>query len=119
MSGIQFVERIDNLLLNRKESRAEFLRHLNLPRNAITNWNNRGNIPAADIAVSIAKYLGTTVEFLVLGESQEAPELTAEQKRLLASWEELSESDKEEIEMLIDFKNKAAKAKAVPADSVG
>lgn len=119
MSGIQFVERIDNLLLNRKESRAEFLRHLELPRNAITNWNNRGNIPAADIAVSIAKYLGTTTEFLVLGEESENVTLTPEQKKLLAAWEELSQADREEIEMLIDFKNKAAKAKALPADSVG
>lgn len=116
MSGIQFVERIDTALTGRKESRASLLRDLELPRNSITNWNNRGNIPAGDICIKIADYLGVDVRWLVLGEESDHVTLTPEEKKLLAAWEELSAQDKEEIQMLIDFKSKAAKAKSVQAD---
>ena len=114
-----FADRLETRLKERKVTQKELAEFLQIRRPTISDWKKNGAVPPADVALKIAKFLDVDIWWLVFGESQEAPELTAEQKRLLASWEELSESDKEEIEMLIDFKNKAAKAKAVPADSVG
>jgi len=119
LSMTLFIDRLETLLKEKKVTQKELAEFLNIRRPTISDWKKNGAVPSADIALKIAKYLDTTVEFLVYGESEEAPELTPEQKKLLASWAELSDEDKEEIGMLIDFKNKAAKAKDVPADSVG
>jgi len=114
-----FSDRLDTVLKEKKITQKELAEFLQIRRPTISDWKKNGAVPPADVALKIAKFLDVDIWWLVFGESQEAPELTAEQKRLLASWEELSGQDKEEIEMLIDFKNKAAKAKSVPADSVG
>lgn len=114
-----FTDRIDLKLKEKLLKRMAMCDAVGINSTSVAAWKKRGTLPAVDVALKIAKFLDVDIWWLVFGESQEAPELTAEQKRLLASWEELSESDREEIEMLIDFKNKAAKGKALPADSVG
>lgn len=119
MNMSDFTDRIDSKLKEKFLKRIAMCESAGIAPNSIAIWKKRGTLPAVDVALKIAKFLDVDIWWLVFGESQEAPELTAEQKRLLASWEELSGQDKEEIEMLIDFKNKAAKAKALPADSVG
>lgn len=118
-NGFLIVERIDSLLKKKGETRVQIAQAIGIKPQNISAWSVRGTIPAVDVALKIAKFLDVDIWWLVFGESEEAPELTAEQKKLLAAWDELSQADKEEIEMLIDFKNKAAKAKSVPADSVG
>lgn len=118
-NGFLIVERIDSLLKKRKETRVQVAKAIGINPQNISAWSIRGTVPAVDIAVAIARYLGVTAEWLVTGEESETITLSQEEKKLLAEWRELSGQDKEEIEMLIDFKNKAAKAKALPADSVG
>lgn len=62
-----FVDRIDDLLKNQKKNRSNLYNDLNIPKNLIGQWKQRGTIPSADIACKIAKYLNTTVEYLVTG----------------------------------------------------
>ena len=98
-NGIYFVNRIDEILDKQGKRRAELLRDLELPRNAITNWSDRGNIPAGDICIRIADYLGVSVEWLVTG--KEAA-LSSEEKTLLKQWQILPPAQKDTIHTLLD-----------------
>lgn len=63
-----FFKRIENLLNQQKKTQKELSKCIDLASPQIyTNWKSRNSIPSADIAVKIAKYLNTTVEFLVTG----------------------------------------------------
>ncbi|MBQ4014422.1 MAG: helix-turn-helix transcriptional regulator [Treponema sp.] len=62
-----FVDRIDDLLKQNKQTRKDLVKAVGISDNAIAQWKFRGNTPSADTAVDIAKYLGTTVEYLVTG----------------------------------------------------
>ena len=39
----------------------------------LSDWKNKGQTPKADKLVKIARYLGTTVEYLMTGEEPEGP----------------------------------------------
>ena len=114
-----FSDRLDKVLKEKKITQKELAEKIGIRRPTISDWKKNGACPPIDIALRIADFLSIDCRWLVTGEESENVTLTPEQKKLLAAWEELSGQDKEEIEMLIDFKNKAAKAKALPADSVG
>ena len=98
-NGIFFVQRIDAVLEKMGKKRAELLRELELPRNSITNWCDRGNIPAGDICIKIAQYLNVSVEWLVTG--KEAA-LTSEEKTLLKQWKILSPEQKDTLCTLLN-----------------
>ena len=98
-NGIYFVNRIDEILDKHGKRRAELLRDLELPRNSITNWSDRGNIPAGDICIRIADYLGVSVEWLVTG--KEAA-LSSDERTLLKQWQVLSEEQKDTIRTLLE-----------------
>ena len=65
-----FVERIDELLKEKNLSRNDLNSAIGLPKNIIAQWKIRETIPAADVAVKIADYLETSVEYLVTGEEK-------------------------------------------------
>ena len=68
-----FVNRIDELLAKQNKNRNDIYNDLNIAKNLIGQWKQRNTIPAADIALKIAQYLNTTVEYLVNGtESQDS-----------------------------------------------
>ena len=62
-----FTERIDNLLKEKKKTKKELFNHIGISSQSFYDWKNRNTIPAADIAVKIAQYLNTTVEYLITG----------------------------------------------------
>lgn len=64
-----FVDRIDELLRLKKLTRKDLAKSLNIPHNCIAQWKLRGSIPNALTAVKIAKFLNTSVEYLVTGEA--------------------------------------------------
>lgn len=72
MNGVTFVERIKELLKEKGENPAILLKAIGLPKNSITNWEQRGNIPAADIVFKIANYLNVSMEYLVTGEENKS-----------------------------------------------
>ena len=115
-NGFKIVERIDFILKKKGGNRAQIANAIGLKPQNISAWSVRGTIPAGDICFRIADFLGVDCRWLVTGEKLEKEELSDEQKKLLASWEELPENDKAELSMLIDFKLKSSKAKNVQAD---
>lgn len=62
-----FWQRVDFLLENKNLSRKELAAYAKFDVSNIGKGIREGNIPAADTAVRIAKYLNTTVEYLVTG----------------------------------------------------
>jgi len=67
MNGIEFVDRIDNILQKKNISRVKMNEDIGLQKNLIAQWKQRGTIPSADTALKIAQYLNTTVEYLLTG----------------------------------------------------
>lgn len=73
-SGKDFVDRINELFSQRiSRPKADFYESCDIPKNSLSNWSKRNTIPGADIAIRIAKYLNTTVEYLVTGEEEKIP----------------------------------------------
>lgn len=94
-----FVNRIDLKLQEKNLKRAALCEDLGLSSTSITDWARRGTVPAGDICIRIADYLGVSVEWLVTG--KEAA-LSSEERTLLKQWQVLSEEQKDTIRTLLD-----------------
>lgn len=68
MNGVTFVDRLRTLLQSKNISQNQFLKDNGLAKGSMGNWEQRGNIPSADIVLKIAKYLNVSMEFLLTGE---------------------------------------------------
>lgn len=73
-NGFIIVQRIDRILKQRNENRNVMCKALNFKPAVVSAWSTRGSIPHADIAVSIAKYLGVSTEWLITGEDSSLTE---------------------------------------------
>lgn len=94
-----FVKRIDEVLLERNLKRAALCNDLNLSATAITDWARRGTVPAGDICLRIADYLGVSAEWLISGKESE---LTPEERHLLTLWAHLTSEQKDTISTLLE-----------------
>jgi transcriptional regulator with XRE-family HTH domain len=92
-NGALIVERMDSLLAKKGLTRNDLCKALVLGSGLVSNWKTRGTIPAADIAIKIADFLGVSVRFLVTGENDSL--LTNSQKELLELWDSLTENQRE------------------------
>jgi transcriptional regulator with XRE-family HTH domain len=106
------VMRIDNLLAIQKKERKELVSSVGANRGALTNWDKRGTVPAADIALKIADYLGVSVRWLITGEDEQG--LTLEERNLLVKYRSLDQRGRYEVNALLD-----AKLKGVVSDLEG
>ena len=61
-----FNDRIDVLLKLNKKTKVELSQYAGISKQSFHDWKKRGTIPAADIALKIAEFLNTTVEYLVI-----------------------------------------------------
>ncbi len=96
-NGIIIVERIDEKLKSKGENRTHIARALGIKPQTIAAWYARGTVPAADTAIYIARYLNVSVEWLILGEESQAPQLTPWQKELLEACAPFDQRDKEDL----------------------
>lgn len=94
-----FVKRIDEVLLERNLKRAALCNDLNLSATAITDWARRGTVPAGDICLRIADYLGVSAEWLINGKESD---LTPEERHLLTLWAHLTSEQKDTISTLLE-----------------
>lgn len=94
-----FVKRIDEVLLERNLKRAALCNDLSLSATAITDWARRGTVPAGDICLRIADYLGVSAEWLISGKESE---LTPEERHLLTLWAHLTSEQKDTISTLLE-----------------
>ena len=71
---MSFIERLDELIDLRDTTRQAVAKHAGLAKSTISDWARTGALPRADVAIKIAEYLGTTVEYLITGkESDNSP----------------------------------------------
>ena len=89
-----FVKRIDEVLLEKNLKRAALCNDLDLSATAITDWARRGTVPAGDICLRIADYLGVSVEWLISGKESG---LSQTERQLLSMFNSLSKSHQEEL----------------------
>ena len=115
ISTTDMVKRIDSLLEERGLLRADLIKACELSESALRRWLS-GSCPASDSLYKVAKYLNTTMEYLLDGkiELKEQSSLSAykivaeeslesvpkEEKRLLTEFEKLNESDRTFIQNL-------------------
>lgn len=71
MSGQEFVDRI-NQLFPKGARKSDFCHECGIQANSLSLWASRNTIPSADVALKIAKYLNTSVEYLVTGEAPDS-----------------------------------------------
>ena len=63
-----FIEQVDKLLSENGKTKIELARYAGISTQSFYDWKNRNTVPSADVAVKIAQFLGTSVEYLVTGE---------------------------------------------------
>lgn len=66
----------------------------------LSDWKNKGSTPRADKLIAVARYLGTTVEYLVTGETSEplpSVMLSEEEEGLLAAYRSLNDTGKNKV----------------------
>ena len=62
----------------------------------LSDWKNKGNMPKADKLVKIARYLGTSVEYLVTGEDPvPGVKLSSDEDNLLSAYRSLNSLGRE------------------------
>jgi transcriptional regulator with XRE-family HTH domain len=101
-TGTGIVKRIDKSLEAKKGSRKDLYLSLELAFNTFSNWETRETVPAADVALKIADYLGVSVRWLITGKDEQG--LTLEERNLLAKYNSLDDRDRYEVNALLDAK---------------
>lgn len=94
-----FMDRVESILKEKRLTQKELAEDLGLRRPTLSDWKKNGAVPAGDICIRIADYLGVSVEWLVTG--KEAA-LSSEERTLLKQWKVLSEEQKDTIRTLLD-----------------
>lgn len=94
-----FMDRVESILKEKRLTQKELAEDLGLRRPTLSDWKKNGAVPAGDICIRIADYLGVSVEWLVTG--KEAA-LSSEERTLLKQWQVLSEEQKDTIRTLLE-----------------
>lgn len=95
-----FVVRIDELLHRKNIKREAVCKAAGVVDNSLTTWKKRGTIPSADVAAKMAKYLNTSVEWLVLGEEPNG--FSNDDIKLIEKWHEISDEGRKAVQKLLD-----------------
>jgi len=98
-NGLQIVKRIDDELRYRGETRVELAKFLGIKPQNISAWYTRGTVPAGDICLKIAEYLGISIEYLINGKE---PGSSQEEHWLLSQWKLLTDEQKSNIRVLLE-----------------
>ena len=75
-AGIEFVDRIEQILVKKNLKRTAFAKSVGVTNQAFTDWRRRGTIPAADIACRIADSLNVNLRWLITVEQANAIDFT-------------------------------------------
>jgi SOS-response transcriptional repressor LexA len=111
-----FPERLETLIKENKTSQKAIAEYVGVRYASISDWKKDGSYPRADIAIKIAKVLGTTVEYLVFGEETSGyPQEIISIARKIAG---LDPSDRRDILDFIDIKLKKHKKEGKSMEAV-
>lgn len=98
-----FFDRLKSFMDNKKLNGRELTRILGINSANYTFWK-QGSLPRADLAVRIAKEVGSSVEYLVTGESSDG--LDASDTDVLEKLHSLSPESKNAVLTLLDALSK-------------
>ena len=108
-----YARRLDDELKFRGMRKSDIVKGLGIPDSTVRSWWSRDAMPAADIALKVARFLGVSLEYLIDGTEsekviirEESPRISESDKKLLEIFKELSETDREEIEEIMQMKIK-------------
>lgn len=87
------IDRIESLCEKKHISRYRLSQKTGLAQSSISNLLNRKSVPTIPTLEKICEGLGVTLAQFFAGEG-ETPDLTEEQKELLAAWNDLSDEEK-------------------------
>jgi len=96
--------RIDSALASKKKGRKELIEAINVNHGALSSWDKRGTVPAADVAIKIADYLGVSVRWLIMGADEEG--YTQAERNLVVKYRCLTDQGQYEVNALLDAKLK-------------
>lgn len=94
------IERIEELCEKRQMSRYRLSQKTGLAQSSISNLLNRKSVPTIPTLEKICEGLGITLSQFFAGDG-DIPNLTGEQKELLASWDDLTDEEKSLVEAYI------------------
>lgn len=66
-----FIDRLEKKLDEKKITKTELATDLGIRRPTLSEWKKNGAIPAGDVCLKIANYLGVSVEWLITGKEKE------------------------------------------------
>jgi len=99
--GSGIVERVDLLLKERGLSRKALVSAGVIKTvQTVTDWDERGTIPRADVALAAADYLGVSLRWLLTGKDEVG--ISREQNNLLVKFGNLTGENQRNVLALID-----------------
>jgi transcriptional regulator with XRE-family HTH domain len=115
--NVGFKENLKSELVFQNKLVKELALETGISRHTLDNYlNQRGHVPAADVAVKIAQNLGVSVEYLVTGDenSIRTSSFSPEIRILLQNFKQLNEKDRDLVLSIVQLvknqgKNKTAK----------
>jgi transcriptional regulator with XRE-family HTH domain len=112
---VGFKENLKSELIFQNKLVKELALETGISRHTLDNYlNQRGHVPAVDVAVKIAQNLGVSVEYLVTGD--ENPHRTAsfspEVRTLLHNFNQLNEKDRGMVLSIVQLFKNQGKSKA-------
>jgi transcriptional regulator with XRE-family HTH domain len=94
--------RIDSLLVKKREKRQTLANNGNFRVENIAKWKTRNAIPAGDVLLGIADYLGVSMRWLLTGEEESG--LVPDERRLLDGFRRLDDDDRYELLGIVALK---------------
>ena len=100
---MDFFERLTNLLKVKKIKQAELAEYCDIRPSTISDWKTKKTMPQVDTAIKIAKRLGVSLDYLLIGFSGEKEDvmLTPDEDELLKNYRELTSDMKSMINIQI------------------
>ena len=101
IKGSDIVVRIDTLLKEKGETRKVLIAVGGIKdTQTVTDWQNRDNVPRADVILAIADYFNVSIRWLLTGADDAG--LSREERNLLSKYGCLSEDNQRNVNALID-----------------
>lgn len=99
-----FIEKIDELLKQKGVSAHKMSLELELNKNAVSAWRDRGTVPSGDTISKLADYFEVSTDYLLGRTENPSPinEVAAAHFKNDMDFSDLSEEDKEAVRGVID-----------------
>lgn len=101
-----FVERIDDKLKDLRIGRKDLCEAVGITTQSITDWSKKGTKPSVETILKIARFLDTSVEYIMSGESSMGTSITEKDYKLIGYFHKVPDEMKN---IVLDFTFKLSK----------